>query len=144
MFAARTPRIFLLEEEKLLSQLYDFLIHEWFRKVALFKFASGDRAWQELSRHKPDLLIMDCSQPGIDVRKMLDKLAEVHATFPILLTAESFTSQVKDFIDRGLKVGLLRKPFGIQEFWDALNELVGPSDIPERHTRLNNLFEFRH
>ena len=141
---AKMPRIILLEDERTLAQLFDFLIHEWFRKVALLKFESGDRAWQELSRHKPDLLIVDLGQPGVDGRKMLNRLAEVHASFPILLTAETFSDHLRVFVDHGLKLGFLLKPFGIQQFWDALNQLVGPSDIPERKTRLKNVFEFRH
>jgi DNA-binding response OmpR family regulator len=142
--AKKVPRIILLEDEMPLSKLFEFLIREWFTKVALLKFKSSEKAWLELSHHAPDLLIMDWGQPGINGRQMLDKLADVHANFPILLTADTFGEHLKILVKHGLKLGYLPKPFGIQEFWDALNQLVGPSDVPERKKRAETVFDYRH
>jgi hypothetical protein len=39
-------------------------------------------------------------------------------------------------VERGLKVGYLPKPFGMFQFWRALNEFIGPSDFPEIQAKL--------
>jgi len=139
-----TPRIVILEDEKLLVQLFEFCLHEWFAKFELLKFRSGDSAWEELSRTKPSLLIMDSAHPGLSGSDILARLAASQAGFPILLTSEFFEEHLQIFVDHGLKLGYLPKPFSIQEFWDALHKLVGPSDFPERHVRLKRIFEWRH
>jgi hypothetical protein len=32
----------------------------------------------------------------------------------------------------GIKITCLQKPFGVRQFWQVLNELVGPCDNPPR------------
>ncbi len=121
----------LLENEQALSQLFELCLQEWFEKIELVKFANGEEAWRELSRTQPDLLILDWAHPGMTGDEILKQLALNQARFPILLTSEFFEEHLQLFSGYGLKLGFLPKPFGIREFWAALDQLVGPSDHPE-------------
>ena len=127
----KTPRIVLLEDGKVFSQLFEDIIHGWFDNIDLVKFENGAEAWKELERTKPDLLILDWVNPGLTGHELLKLLALDQAKFPVLLTSEFFEKHLQLFSDQGWKLGFLPKPFEIKEFWAALNELVGPSDYPE-------------
>lgn len=129
--ARKTPRIVLLEDEKALSRLFELCLHDWFEKIELVKLENGEETWKELARTAPDLLILDWAHPGLTGHELLRQLALSQAKFPILLTSEFFEEKLQLFADRGMKLGFLPKPFGIREFWAALNQLVGPSDHPE-------------
>jgi CheY-like chemotaxis protein len=131
MAAPKKPRIVLLEDEPLLVKLFEFCISEWFQETDLLKFKNGDDAWQQLSQTEPDLLIMDGSHPGLDGLAIMDRLAEKKAGFPVLLTSDFFEEHLGSYAERGLKTAFLPKPFGVKQFWNALNELVGPSDFPK-------------
>ena len=120
-----------MEDEQALSRLFEQCLRQWFENIALVKFENGEEAWRELSRTKPDLLILDWAHPGWTGHEILQKLALDQATYPILLTSEFFEKHLQLFSEQGLKLGFLPKPFGIREFWEALNQLVGPSDHPE-------------
>ena len=139
--ARKTPRIVLLEDEPALSQLFGDCIHEWFDKIELVKFTGGDDAWRELSRTAPDLLILDWVHPGLTGHEILQQLALHPTGFPILLTSEFFAAHLQLFSDHGLKVGFLPKPFEICEFWEALNQLLGPSDHPEQQALVKTQLE---
>ena len=137
----KTPRIVLLEDEGALSRLFEHCLHEWFEKIELVKFESGDEAWKEMSRQTPDLLILDWAHPGLTGHEILQKLALDQAKFPILLTSEFFEKHLQLFSDHGLRFGFLPKPFTIREFWAALNQLVGSSDHPELQALLKTEVE---
>jgi len=139
--ATKTKRIILLEDEQELSKLFEYCIREWFKNAELVRVGSDDAALTEMARKPPDLLVLDWNHPGLTGHIMLEQLAKIHVTCPVLLVSEFFEAHLKMLVDRGLKVGYLPKPFGIQEFWDALNQLVGPSDFPERQIRIKQLFK---
>jgi len=130
--APKKPRIILLEDEPLLIKLFEFCIAEWFKETELLKFRNGDDAWQELSRKEPDLLIMDGTHPGLGGLNIMNRLTEKKAECPILLTSDFFEEYLESYTKHGLKTFFLPKPFGVKQFWNALNQLVGPSDLPER------------
>ena len=128
---SKMPRIILLEDEPDVSHLFEVCLRDWFAEVDIVKFEDGAKAWKEMTREAPDLLILDWAHPGLTGHELLKRLAAARARFPILLTSEYFERHVQLFMDRGLRLGFLPKPFGIQEFWAAINQLVGPSDRTE-------------
>lgn len=134
--AARTPRIMILEDEGQLIDLYEMLIREWFRSPVIHSFTNGNAAWDELSRLEPELLIMDCAHPGMSGVEILEKLAARPAGCPVLLTSDLFTESMVKFRDSRLKIFYLPKPFGVAQFCRALNEIIGPSDFPERQAMI--------
>jgi len=126
-----------LEDEPALSRLFEQCLREWFGEIELVKFEDGGEAWQELSRTKPDLLILDWAHPGMTGEEILQQLALEQTRYPILLTSELFEQQLHRLSHHGLKLGFLPKPFGILEFWAALNRLAGPSHHPETQALVN-------
>lgn len=129
---AKRPTIFILDDEPQLARLLEMGVHDWFKNPEVVVFADGNAAWHELSRRSPDMFIMDWSHPGMDGHALLEKLTVKPAGFVILLTSELFAEQFGELTGKGLKIGYLPKPFGIQQFWRALNDFVGPSDFPNR------------
>ena len=130
----RRPRIMILEDERQLIELFEMSIHDWFKDPEIITFVNGNEAWMELNRQEPDLLIMDCSHPGLSGIEIMEQLAARMAKCVILLTSELFEGNLKHIRERGLKIAYLPKPFGVVQFWRALNEHVGSSDFPERQS----------
>ena len=124
-------RVALLEDQRVLARLIEHCLRDWFKKIELVKFENGDEAWQELSQTQPDLLILDWKHPGLTGGEIVQKLALLPATFPLVLTSDLFEEHVQQFSEQGLVFRFLPKPFHILEFWAVLNDLVGPSDYPE-------------
>lgn len=135
---AKKPRVIILDDEPQLLHLLELGVRDWFKDVEVFAFANGDEAWAEISRLDPNLLIMDWSHPGLDGHELLEKLAAKRAGFMVLLTSDLFASELSGLSGKGLKVGYLPKPFGMQQLWRALNEYLGPSDFPERQAYLSH------
>jgi CheY-like chemotaxis protein len=132
----KQPRIVLLEDEPLLADLFEMCIRDWFKSAEIVKLANGNAACQELSQTEPDMFIMDWSHPGLKGNEVLELLAARNVRCVILLTSDMFSSIISPIISRDFKVGYLPKPFGVLQFWHALNELIGPSDFPERQSLL--------
>lgn len=135
--AAATPRpkklrIVLLDDEWHMLKLLEMYIREWFNEVELVQFRSGDPAWDELSRSEPDLFITDWRHPGLDGGELVRKLGEKKSKVPVLMISASDTDCVRELAESGVKVAYLQKPFGIRQFWQTLNELIGPCDNPPR------------
>jgi len=125
-------RIVLVDDEKYMLQLLEMYLREWFNEVELLQFQNGDEAWRELSRTDPDLLITDWRHPGLDGGEILRKLAEIHAQVPVLMLSAFDMDCIREFADSGIKVVFLQKPFGVAQFWQTLDGLVGPCDHPPR------------
>lgn len=128
----RTLRIVILENEPQLADLYELCIRDWFKHADVVKFENGNDAWRELSQTSPDMFVMDWTHPGLSGHELLRHLAANKAGYVVLLTSEYFAEDLSSLSGLGLKVGYLPKPFGIVQFWRALNEYLGPSDFPER------------
>jgi DNA-binding response OmpR family regulator len=129
-------RFLVLEDEPLLADLYEMCIRDWFQDVEIARFADGDAAVRTLASFKPDMFIMDWAHPGLKGDELLKQLAARQTGFVILLTSGLFGTEVKPAFSPELKVGYLPKPFGVLQFWRALNEFIGPSDFPEKQALL--------
>jgi DNA-binding response OmpR family regulator len=125
-------RIVLVDDEWHMLQLLNLYITEWFEAAELLQFQNGTRAWEELSLREPDLLITDWRHPGLDGGELVRKLAEKKSKVPVLMISASDTDCIRELDGLGVKVVYLQKPFGVRQFWQVLNELVGPCDKPPR------------
>ena len=126
-------RIILIEDEPVMWEIFEIWLRQWFLDFELLKFDDGDKAWAELSRQDPDLLIMDWEHPGMHGREIFEKLVEKKVKFPLIVSSGmvKLESGVTSFTTFGLKVGFLSKPFKKDQFWRQLSEFVGPSDFPK-------------
>lgn len=128
----RKLRIVLVDDEWHMLQLLEMYIREWFNDVELSRFQNGDLAWEALSRSEPDLVITDWRHPGLDGGELVQKLAEKPAQVPVLIISAADTDCVKELAGLGVKISYLQKPFGVRQFWQKLDELIGPCDNPPR------------
>jgi DNA-binding response OmpR family regulator len=128
----RKLRIVLVDDEWHMLQLLEMYIREWFKEVELVRFQNGDPAWDELQRSEPDLLITDWRHPGLDGGDLVRKLGGKKSKIPVLMISASDTDCIRELAGSGVKVSYLQKPFGIRQFWQVLNDLVGPCDNPPR------------
>lgn len=128
----KKPRIIVLEDSRLLSEIVRFCIQNWFWEADVTSFENGDRAWDELSRLAPDLLITDRMHPGLNGDELLWRLADQQVKFPILLLSGDPTCRTN--LPPNLNLVSLSKPFNRDSLWLVLNELVGPCDFPAHAT----------
>jgi two-component system response regulator (stage 0 sporulation protein A) len=131
-------RIVLVDDEKYMLQLLDAYLREWFDEVDLLQFQNGDDAWRELSQTEPDLLITDWRHPGLDGGELLRRLAEKNSPTRVLMITAFDSDCIHEFAGSKLKIAFLQKPFGIAQFWKAVNGLVGPCDHPPRIPKILN------
>jgi len=125
-------RIVLVDDEKYMLQLLETYIQSWFDDVDLLQFQNGDDAWREMSETEPDLLITDWRHPGLDGGELLRKLAGKHVRTPVLMISAHDNDCIQEFLASGMKIVFLQKPFGVAQFWQALDGLIGPCDHPPR------------
>ncbi|MGA3283404.1 MAG: response regulator [Verrucomicrobiota bacterium] len=79
-------RILLVDDEADTIRLLESVICDWFKEATVLTFQDGDKAWQELQREDPDILITDLIRPGsMNGWEMISMLAERKVKYPIVL-----------------------------------------------------------
>jgi DNA-binding NtrC family response regulator len=81
----RPLRIVILDDEETCRESYRVMLQGWYEGIVVVQCHAGDKAWEELSRTEPDLLITDHAHPGMSCHEMLERLAARKAKFPIFL-----------------------------------------------------------
>ncbi len=89
--------------------------------------SSGKEAWEQVLRHKPDLILMDVMMPGLDGPSTLHALRANPATagFPVIfMTAKVQSHEVAHYKEIGA-LGVIAKPFDpmtlastVRAIWD--------------------------
>jgi DNA-binding NtrC family response regulator len=132
------PRIIVLDDEKVLWDIMDFWIKQWFKEYELMTLDNGDDAWKELERAEPDFYMMDWDHPGMHGREIFSRLVEKRIRYPLVVNSghESIGAHVLSFSSLGLRIGFLPKPFSKAQFWRMLNDFIGPSDFPEMQAKI--------
>jgi DNA-binding response OmpR family regulator len=104
------PRILVIEDQKLLSQLYRSVLATAQHTVVLAH--TGEDGVAEALREKPDLIILDLDLPGIsgsDVANALQRLGFLPQTPLIIATA--LGEDARPIADSFAAAALLPKPF---------------------------------
>ncbi len=130
---AKPPRIVLLDDECWLREMVELVIRQCFNDAHVLQFDDGDKAWQELLRVEPDLLITDIHHPGkLYTGNMLQLLAAKKAKFPVLVASGLANErELRQCAGSDLNFSLLRKPFTREAFChELLKHLAGkPVDV---------------
>lgn len=103
-------RILVIEDQKLLSQLYRSALATANHTVVLAY--TGEDGVAEALREKPDLVILDMNLPGIvgdETATALEKLGIIPQTPLIIASAQG--EEARHVADRFRAVALLPKPF---------------------------------
>lgn len=112
-------RIILLDDEALFHDIYRLLLQDLYDGVVVVDCYDGNKAWNELSRADPDLLITDRAHTGMSCREMLERLATKEARFPILLISAGVEllgeATLRGAIE-SLNFSFMHKQFGFEQF----------------------------
>lgn len=130
------PRLILIaENEPLLCDLLERCLRVRGFAETTFEFAAaGEECLEKVKELDPDLLVLSVGINGLNGWQVLHRLRQDprHEDLPILM--QSAVSSDRDIL-RGLGGGVVRyigKPFGLEEFVDAINSVLGvPTALPK-------------
>ena len=137
---ARSFRIVHVDDENYILEMFGLAIREEFKDVVIDAFQNGDKAWEELQRADPDLLITDMNHVGMSGWEMLPLLANRKAKYPILVVSGWFLKNGEENIARqcagpDLKVTFWTKSkFGMEQLTAYLRTQLDPNST-EAHER---------
>jgi DNA-binding response OmpR family regulator len=121
--------IAVIDDEKTIRENLTYALEkEGYRVV---DYANGEEAWEGLSRHMADLLVLDVMMPRIDGLELCRKIRSLNEDIPVI-----FLSSRSDEIDRilGLEMGgddYVCKPFSLKELLVRIKILLRRTD-PDR------------
>src|ERR1035437_7445308 len=93
-------RIIIVDDEPIMLDMIETLLRDWRHEVTVLRFQNRDKAWQELLRCDPDLLITDMRSDNVPGRsgdygmsgfELLKLLAERLVKYPVLVASGSFS-----------------------------------------------------
>lgn len=123
----RPLRIVVVNDEEGPIESIKIILLKWFNKDAVvLTFYDSEKAWEELLRTPPDLLITDDIMPVLGGMEIVRRLADRKAAYPVILTTSFERSEldvcVRDCVNRGLKIKLLDVPFDIESFLKVVED----------------------
>ncbi len=127
-------KIIHVDDEDWLLEMVGMAIRAKFKNVVIVTFQNGNKAWEELSRADPDLLITDLLNNNIPGRtesfgmngyELLPLLAKKNVKYPILVLSGSLSREGYEFRTRqiagpNLNVSLLKKPITSEQLYAEL------------------------
>jgi CheY-like chemotaxis protein len=132
----RPPRIVVLDDEPLACDALRLMLHLESPNAEILTFTDTEQALQALMRNDPDLFTTDMCHPGLTCEQMFRFLAArrvKYAIFVISAWAESDRAKemVRQYVDQGLNVTLLEKPYTLEQLRSLLSKHLGPGHAPK-------------
>ncbi len=120
-------RIVVVNDEKGPIESIKFILREFFNlDSTVLTFDDSEKAWQELLRTNPDLLITDDIMPALRGKEIVRRLTDRKAAYPVILTTTFETNEllmcVRDCASRGLNIKLLNAPWDLEEVLKAVED----------------------
>jgi DNA-binding NtrC family response regulator len=137
------PRIVVIYDHTGVLEWITVVIKGSFKDATIFTFDDSEKAWQELSKIDPDLLITDYRMPRLSGKEILQRLLDRKATYPIIVTSAFMRTEwlawVRESTSRGLNViTYLEHPLDIESFVSALETALKiPCDAASRDKTLS-------
>lgn len=130
-------RIIVVNDEEGPIQSIIIILQKWYNKDAeVLAFDDSEKAWQELLRTDPDLLITDDIMPALGGMEIVRRLTDTKAVYPVILTTAFERAEllmcVRDCASRGLNIKLLNAPWDLETFLKAVEDSL---KIPRAITR---------
>jgi len=145
----RPLRIVHVDDESWVLEMVSQLIRTKYEGATITTFQNGDKAWEELSRADPDLLITDLLNNNVPGRtheaagatygksgyQLLSLLAQRKVRFPVLvlsgsLSREGYGSRAREYAGPVLNASFLQKPFTPEQLYAELSKHFGPGEKP--------------
>ena len=122
-----SPRIVVVNNEEGQIEHIKIIFRKCFNlDSTVLTFDDSEKAWQELLRADPDLLITDDNMLALGGMEIVSRLTDRKAAYPVILTSSferpELLERVRDCASRGLKIKLLNKPFDVESFLKAVEE----------------------
>jgi TPR repeat protein len=120
-------RIIVVNDEEGPIQSIKIILQKWYNKDAeVLAFDDSEKAWQELLRTDPDLLITDDIMPALGGMEIVSRLADKKTAYPVILTTSFERTEllmcVRDCASRGLNIKLLNAPWDLESFLKAVED----------------------
>jgi two-component system phosphate regulon response regulator PhoB len=128
--AHKSPVVVVVEDDESMATLLRYNLEA--AGCLVESSRSGLEAFEMLSRHAPDLVVLDWMLPGLsgpEILRQLRKRPETSGTPVIMLTARSAPEDRQ----RGALLGAdayLVKPFSLRELLDSVERLLGRVGAP--------------
>ena len=86
----------------------------------------GKKAYEEISKFKFDLVVMDYDMPDMTGLETIQRLKAENVTLPpiVILSAKGSTDLVKQFVEAGAR-DFLVKPFTVPQLLERINRMIG-------------------
>lgn len=135
----RTSHILVVDDDSTILKFFKIHLNKFFSKVIVVK--NGSEAMIAMKEREIDLVICDIMMPRVNGIQLLKKMRRFDFTIPVLfITGAELASDIE--ADIGQADGILRKPFGIDQLhqfieegmqkrdsFKELNELIKDKDI---------------
>jgi CheY-like chemotaxis protein len=124
-------RILLVDDEIHIIRASEFKFQRLGYEVACA--GDGEEAWEQIQKHKPDLIITDCQMPRLDGLALAARVygnAETTDIPIVMLSAKGFELSADEIRERFGIVALLPKPFSPRELACLAEEILTQSAAP--------------
>ncbi len=121
----RPLRIVILDDEEFVGDALSMMLQLECKHAEILRFTAPEPAMQELVRLAPDLFTTDWNHPGIPCPEMLRLLVARQAKYPVFVVSAHSewiekNGLLREFIEAGLNITLLAKPFRAERLRSAL------------------------
>ena len=114
--------VLVADDEKHIVQLIKlYLTNEGFRVETA---ADGQEALEKARRLRPDLIILDLMMPREETAQTFQRLRQRRPGVPVLLCTGLPQADPAPHLLQAGAVGLLRKPFRMNELWYEVNHAL--------------------
>jgi two-component system alkaline phosphatase synthesis response regulator PhoP len=84
---------------------------------------SGDDCLKQLSKEKPDLILMDVMMPGTPTREVVKKIKDIKVSF--LSVVRTSEAEKEELLKQDNIIDFIQKPFDIAELLKRVKKIVG-------------------
>jgi CheY-like chemotaxis protein len=107
-------RVLLVDDDELVRNSIEAMLEGMGHSVSMA--ICGEEALSQLEDgFDPELVILDMNMPGLGGAKTLPRLRELRPRVPVLIATGRADQSVMDLMAAHAKVGLMCKPFGLEE-----------------------------
>ena len=119
-------RILVAEDDPNILLSIEFLLGN--AGYSVITASTGERAWETLQQHAPDLAVLDVMLPvidGLELCRRMRTTARLQSAKVVMLSARGRDTEIR----AGLQLGAdayMAKPFSTRDFLDTVARLLAP------------------
>lgn len=123
-------RIVILDDDPLIAQTLKLMFERSVYQAEVLVFTHAEKALQELLRKSPDIFTTDQNHAKMSCDELFDVLAKREVKYPIfvisgLVDEINKEALLRRYLEQGLNVSLLAKPFSFEDLQKLLSKQFG-------------------